>query len=149
MSLPAIAAGIIVVAEECRLITRLERAEGPRKRGRPQGGAMFMNSLRFIFLCIISTGCSPSAQPIKNHNPRPGDESPIRLSGYCRSDGIMRSDLGYIKFVQFVNNDMAIYRTQRDGEDALHCAYPTDNEYLKALIKSNGIPYSHYVSVIP
>lgn len=150
--MPSIAAEIIVMAEECHEITRLGSAEGPRKKEstlREEFAAMFLNSIRIICLFMIFTGCSPSVQSIKNHNPRPGDESPIRLSGYCRSDSIMRNDLGYVKFVQFVNNDMAIYRAQRDGKDELYCIYPADNEYLKALIKSSGIPYSHYVSAIP
>lgn len=109
-----------------------------------------MNSFRLILVCFILMGCSQHENSIGKYRSPYGSSRPIEMSSYCwRSDSFITKGYDYLKLIQFVGNDMAIYKMLYDDGEMLFCAYPVDVESLKSIAESKGIPYSHYDTFIP
>lgn len=72
------------------------------------------------------------------------------IGRYCWSDGhFAKMDFSRVAFMQFVNDDMVLYRLDAEGGEKLYCAYPVDNAMYKKLARSRGMRFSEYYSVIP
>lgn len=112
---------------------------------------MSANNILFIFICIVFLGsCSSSAKVYDRHEPLVKNSSRVMIADYCdKGDGFMKNDNKYLKFVQFVDSSIVIYRMQYPEGEMLFCAHSVDNESLKPILDSRGIPYSHYLIVIP
>lgn len=102
----------------------------------------------FLAALLLAGGCAgvPSTTT-RAAGSREGLLPAIR--DYCWS-GTHFSKVDFHKsaFIQFVNDDMVIYRLTSEPE-ALYCAYPVDNEAYKQLAASKGIKFAEYRSVIP
>ena len=67
---------------------------------------------------------------------------------YCwTADHFAEVDFERAAFIQFVNDDLVIYRLSES--DTLYCAYPVSNDAYKEQARRRGLPFAEYRSVIP
>ncbi len=135
---------------ECREITRLRNADVRDELGlmRKEERVAMCRSRLALCALVFAGGCA-GVPGGTTRVEEPAEELLPAIRDYCWSGAhFAKVDFYKSAFIQFVNDDMVIYRLTSEPE-ALYCAYPVDNSAYKQLAASKGIKFAEYRSVIP
>lgn len=115
---------------------------------------MIRNRLAALWCSILLVGCCPVQQKSTDNKIAPIVDGDAFRAGlfldYCWSaKHFVSVDFAKATFIQFVNDDFAMYRLSSGPSEMLYCAYPLNNAELIQKAKELGISYSVYISVLP
>ncbi len=106
-------------------------------------------NFRLLLAAFVSiAGCAQSSYRESANNDLPEESRRLVLADYCWSEKhFLSADYKNTEFVQFVNEDMVIYRLE--GSSDLYCAFPVDGSKILGLVRADNKRFSRHRTVLP
>lgn len=106
-----------------------------------ESASIYQNKFMLVMTALLLMSCS-SARNLTEPRTSMSNGAIEPYASRCWSEKhFVEVDLERAQFIQFVDEDLVLYRTQEILGEGLSCAYPTNNRHLINRAKELSIPY--------